>query len=97
MNKDERHEWEKKNAANNTAYLLVDFTHFLMAILWIIGLMWLLADNPLLVAVGVMLCLTNIANFFYHGAKRITFSKDLKEWKLKVKSEIKEEIKREIY
>lgn len=96
MNKDEIHKFQQETLAANAAKTLIQILHFFMAILWIIGLLITVSPNALVIAVGVILILTNIFNLGANIADRVTHNKNEKKWRESVKAELKAELRKEM-
>lgn len=96
MNKNERHEFEKRNIGSNAIDFFLCFFHFLIAILWIIGMIITIQPNALVIVIGVLLISSNCLNFVNIIVRQVEKNKVMSEWKNKVRSEITDDIRKEL-
>ena len=54
---------EQYNLGRSVLYLIIEITHAIIATLWVIGLLAFTQMNALVIAVGVLLCISNWIRF----------------------------------
>jgi Flp pilus assembly protein TadB len=96
MTKDERHKERIDRTTGNAVDLLFTTIHFLLAVLWIIGLLITVSANALVIAIGVLLIISNFLLYAKRFTDAVKFEKNLEAWQQSVKAELKEELRNEL-
>ena len=90
MDQKENCQTEKDIIYGNAVSFLVVFVHSLAAVLWILAVLSNLEAQPITVGVGVLLILTNFAQFWVWVARGIESTKNQRKWEQLVEERVTE-------